>query len=63
MDSHESSTETGFFSLCQRLAFPCVWAAVIHGTGVPVPPHAGLPLLEVTKMRTPQEKDGKVVTQ
>ena len=43
-DGHESSTETGFFSLHQRLAFPCVWAAIIHGTGVPAPPHARLPL-------------------
>ena len=25
--------------LHQRLAFPCVWAAIMHGTGVPVPPH------------------------
>ena len=33
--------------LHQRLAFPCVWAAVIHGTGVPAPPHARLPLQEV----------------
>ena len=47
MEGHESSTETDFFSLCQRLAFPCVWAAIIHGTGVPVVPHARLPLQEV----------------
>ena len=31
----------------QRLAFPCVWATIIHGTGVPVPPHARLPPQEV----------------
>ena len=43
-DGHGSSTKTGFFSLCQRLAFPCVWAAIIHGTGVPAPPYARLPL-------------------
>ena len=49
MDGHESSTETGFFSSCQWLVFPCVWAAIIHGTGVPAPPHARLPPLEVTK--------------
>ena len=49
MGSHESSTETGFFSSCQRLVFSCVWAAIIHRTGVPVPPHARLPLLEVMK--------------
>ena len=42
-EGHESSTKTDFFSH-QRLAFPCVWAAVIHGTGVPAPPHARLPL-------------------
>ena len=47
-DGHKSSTETDFLS-CQRLAFPCVWAAVIHGTGVPAPPHARLPLQEVEK--------------
>ena len=34
---------------CQRLAFPCVWATIIHGTGVPVPPHARLPPQEVMK--------------
>ena len=49
MDSHESSTKTDFFSLHQRLAFPCVWTAVIHRTGVPAPAHARLPLLEVMK--------------
>ena len=47
MDGHESSTKTGFFLSCQRLAFPCVLATIIHGTGVPAPPHARLPLLEV----------------
>ena len=49
MDSHESSTKTGFFSSHQRLAFPCVWATVIHRTGVPVPPYARLPPQEVMK--------------
>ena len=29
---------------CERLAFPCVWATVIHRTGVPAPPHERLPL-------------------
>ena len=48
MDGHESSTETGFL-LHQRLAFPCVWAIVTHGTGVSVPPHARLPPQEVMK--------------
>ena len=48
-DGHESSTKTGFFSLHQRLAFPCVWAAIIHRTGVPVPPLARLPPQEVMK--------------
>ena len=43
MDSHESSTETSFFSSHQRLAFACVWVTIIHGTGVPAPPHARLP--------------------
>ena len=43
MDGHESSIETGFFLLHQRLAFPCVWVPIIHGTGVPVPPLARLP--------------------
>ena len=41
--------KTGFFSLHQSLALPCVWATVIHRTGVPVPPHARLPLWEVMK--------------
>ena len=49
MDGHKSSTETSFFSLHQRLAFPCVWATIIHRTGVPVPPHARLPPEEVMK--------------
>ena len=47
MDGHESSTKTGFFSLHQRLAFPCVWATILHGTGVPASPHARLPPWEV----------------
>ena len=42
-DGHESSTKTDFFSSHQRLAFPYVWATVIHGTGVPVPPLTRLP--------------------
>ena len=54
--------KTVFFSSHQRLAFPCVWAAVIHGTGVPAPPHARLCLLEVDEKRMPQEKSGKAVT-
>ena len=40
----------------QRLVFPCVWAAVIHGTGVPAPPHARLPLWEVEKRGCPKRK-------
>ena len=48
-DGQKSSTENGFFSLHQRLVFPCVWAAVIHRTGVPAPLHARVPLLEVMK--------------
>ena len=47
MEGHESSTKTDFFLLHQRLAFLCVWAAIIHGTGVPAPPYARLPLQEV----------------
>ena len=43
-ESHMSSTKTDFFLSCQRLAFPCVWAIVMHGTGVPAPLHARLPL-------------------
>ena len=49
MEGHESSTKTDFFSVYQQLVFPCVWAAVMHGTGVPVPPHARLPLQEVNE--------------
>ena len=49
MDGHKSSTESGFFSSHQRLAFPCVWVTIIHRTGVPVPPHARLPPQEVMK--------------
>ena len=43
MDGHESSTETNFFLSHLRLEFPCVWATIIHGTGVPAPPHVRLP--------------------
>ena len=43
-ESHKSSTKTDFFLSCQRLAFPCVWPAIIHGTGVPAPPHTRLTL-------------------
>ena len=46
-EGHESSTKTDFFLLHQRLAFPCVWAVIIHGIGVPAPPHARLPLQDV----------------
>ena len=56
MDGHKSSTNTDFFSLHQRLAFPCVWATVIHGTGVPVPPHTRLPPLEVKKEDATRER-------
>ena len=58
MDGHESSTKAGFFSSCQRLAFLCVWVTVIHGTGVPVPPHARLPPLGVI-MRDTTEKNAR----
>ena len=49
MDGHKSSTKTDFFSSHQRLVFSCVWASIIHGTGVPAPNHARLPLSEVIK--------------
>ena len=42
-------TKTDFFLSYQRLAFPCVWTTVIHGTGVQVSPHAKLPSLEVMR--------------
>ena len=48
-DSHESCTKTGFILSHQSLAFPCVFAAIIHGTGLPAPPNTRLPLLEVMK--------------
>ena len=38
VDSHSPSTKTDFFSLHQRLAFPCVWVSTMHGTNVPAPP-------------------------
>ena len=49
MDGHESSTETNFFSLHQRLVFPCVWAAIICEKGVPAPPRARLPVQKMEK--------------
>ena len=62
-NQHEPSTKTDFFSSHQRLAFPCVWAASIHRTGVLAPPYARLPLWEVEKKRMPQEENRKAVTQ
>ena len=38
VNSHASYTEIGFFSLHQRLAFPCMWVSTKHGTNVPAPP-------------------------
>ena len=62
MDSHKSSTKTSFFSLHQRLAFPCVWATVIHGTGVASPTPCKTTSSGGDEERTPQEKNGKAVT-
>ena len=42
-----SSTRTDFFSLHQKLAFPCVQASVMHETGVPALSHASPPPQEV----------------
>ena len=62
-DGHESSTKTDFFLSHQRLAFPCVWAAIIHRTGCASPtPHKTTSVRGDGK-RTPQEKIGKGVTQ
>ena len=36
-DCHTSFTAIDFFSLCQRLAFPCVWVSAKHETDVPAP--------------------------
>ena len=33
--------------VASELVFPCVWAAIMHGTGVTAPPHARSPLQEV----------------
>ena len=62
MDSHESSAETGFFLSCQRLAFPCVWAAIMHWTGVPVPPPHKTTSSGGDEEMMPQEQDVKAVT-
>ena len=56
MVSHESSIKTGFFSSHQRLAFPCVWASIMHRTGVPAPPHASLPPWEVKQRQHHKRK-------
>ena len=63
MDSHKSSTETGFFSLHQRLVFPCVWATIIHGTWCTSPTPCKTTSSGGDEERMPQEKHGKVVTQ
>ena len=62
MDGQESSTETGFFLLHQRLVFPCVWATIVHMTGVPAPPPCKTTSMGGDDERMPQEKDGKAVT-
>ena len=46
-EGHTSSTKTDFFSSHQRLAFPCVYASIVHRRGVPAPPHASPPSKEV----------------
>ena len=60
-DGHESSTETSFFSSCQRLAFPCGMATIIQRTGVPTIPWKTTSFRDDEK-RMSQEKNGKVVT-
>ena len=62
-DSYKSSTETGFLLLHQRLAFPCVWAAIKHGTGCTSPTPCKTTSVRGDEKRTPQEKNGKAVTQ
>ena len=37
VDSHMSYTANDFYSLCQKLAFPCVWVSAKHRTDVPAP--------------------------
>ena len=49
--------------LHQRLAFPCVWAVIIHGTGVQSSPHARLPQQEVKGRGCHKRTSGKAVTQ
>ena len=55
--------ETDFFSLHQSFAFPCVWAPIIHGTGVPAPPPCKTTSVGGEKKRMPQEESGKAATQ
>ena len=63
MDGHESCTETGFFSLHQRLAFPlCMgnhhtWNRCTSPTPCKTTSSGG------HEERTPQENNGKAVTQ
>ena len=37
---HSSYTTTDSSSLCQKLAFPCVWVSTKHGIDVPAPPQS-----------------------
>ena len=45
-EGHASSTKTSFL-LHQRLVFPWVQVSIMHGTGVPAPPHTSPPPQEV----------------
>ena len=63
IDGHKSSTETGFFLLHQRLAFPYVWVTIITWDRCTSPtPHKTTSLGGEEEM-TPQEQNGKAVTQ
>ena len=48
------TTGTDFFSLHQRLAFPCVWVSTMHGTDVPTPPQLS---------QLPKESESEIMPQ
>ena len=62
MDGHKSSTKTGFFSLHQRLMFPCVWASHHTWDRCTSPTPCKTTSARGDEKRTPQEKNGKAVT-
>ena len=62
MGSHASYTTIDSSSLCQKLAFPCVWVSAKHGPDVPAPPQLSLLPGGSDSETMPQEDSGQAIT-